>query len=328
MTLQEQATSLSRNDITKLLFSQQERIDEVTAENTKLKQQLDWLKRQLFGPSSERRVLQDRSALQLALGEALAHAEAAPAPAITVPSHARRRPKDPADRASDSGGLRYDHSVPVEEIEVPNPEIASLDPDSYDVIGVKITERLAQRPGSYVVLRYKRPVVKRKDNGTFSCPPAPVSVFDKSIADVSFIAGLLIDKFRFALPLYRQHQRLAAAGVHISRSTLTLLMQRTALLLEPVYEDLVRSVLSSMLLLMDETPIKWHKRSQPKGSGKMKTGYFWPVYGEQDEIVFPFSKSRSHGVVDEVLGSFNGTLLTDGYEAYESFGCNSRIDLI
>lgn len=48
-----------------------------------------------------------------------------------------------------------------------------------------------------MVLRYLRKVYKRKSEGTFSCPPAPPAVLERSVADVSFLAGLLIDKFRF-----------------------------------------------------------------------------------------------------------------------------------
>ena len=38
-----------------------------------------------------------------------------------------------------------------------------LSPDQYTVIGEKVTYRLAQRPGSYMVLKYNRPVIKRLD---------------------------------------------------------------------------------------------------------------------------------------------------------------------
>ena len=34
---------------------------------------------------------------------------------------------------------------------------------------------------------------------------------------MSFIVGLLVDKFRYHLPLYRQHQRLLDAGFTLSR---------------------------------------------------------------------------------------------------------------
>ncbi|MDZ4315355.1 MAG: hypothetical protein U0989_11400, partial [Azonexus sp.] len=45
--------------------------------------------------------------------------------------------------------------------------------------------RLAQRPGSYVVLKYRRPVIKLKTTQTIVCPAAPVGVIEGSRADVS-----------------------------------------------------------------------------------------------------------------------------------------------
>ena len=58
------------------------------------------------------------------------------------------------------------------------------------------------------------------------------------------------------------------------------------------------SIVSSWVKAMDETPIKAGKSAH----GKIKTGYFWPVYGEADEVCFPFFPSRSHAHVQTVLG--------------------------
>ena len=102
-------------------------------------------------------------------------------------------------------------------------------------INEKISYRLAQRPGSYDNLKYVRPVIKRRDTQILSCPAAPVGVIDGSRADVSFIAGMMLDKFAFHLPLYRQHQRLVDAGINVSRAWLTQLMQASASLLEPIH---------------------------------------------------------------------------------------------
>jgi hypothetical protein len=196
MTLEEQAASLSRNEIARLLVSQQGSIDEVTAENAKLKQQLEWFKRQLFGSKSERRLLSP-DARQLGLGEPFATTSPGPVPTITVPSHSRRRSRPAWEKATDDTELRFDDSVPVKEIRIPNPEIEDLPPDSYSVVDTKKSYRLAQEPGAYVVLRYVRDVVKLKKEGTFSCPPAPPTVLEKCFADVSLLAGILIDKFRY-----------------------------------------------------------------------------------------------------------------------------------
>ncbi len=70
-----------------------------------------------------------------------------------------------------------------------------LSPDQYEVIGEKVTYRIAQRPGAYHVLKSRRPVFKIKSNAQILCLPAPAGGLEYSRADVSFAAGLLMDKF-------------------------------------------------------------------------------------------------------------------------------------
>ena len=307
MILEERAATLSAAEIVALL-----------EENAILKQQNEWFKRQLFGRKSERRLLPaDPQQLALA-GMGSTGDEAAdspPPPTETVKTYQRRLRGNREDGATEEQRLRFDPTVPVEVIRVPNPEVAGLAGADYDVISEKVTYRLAQRPGSYVVLKYVRTVIKRKDTGALICPPAPPAVLERGMADVSLLAGLLVDKLRYQLPLYRQHQRLADAGIHLSRATLTQWVHHTAALLEPIYHALLSSILQSKVLAMDETPIKAGHR----GKGKLHTGYFWPIYGDQDEIAFPFAASRAQAVVREALGSFCGVLLTDGYTVYERY---------
>jgi transposase len=306
MTVEEQAATLHPTEIAALLV-----------ENADLKRQVEWFKRQLFGRKSERR-LREPEPQQLSLSGMLPPSvpvdERPPPPTETVKAYQRRLRFAAAD-GPDESGLRFDASVPVQEIVLPNPDVAALAPDAYAVIGEKVTYRLAQRPGAYVLLKYIRPVIKRKETEELSCPPAPPAVFEKSMADVSLLAGLLIDKFRYHLPLYRQHQRLGHAGIRLSRGTLTQWVQRAAELLEPIYHALFSSILQSRVVAMDETPIKAGRH----GKGKLHTGYFWPIYGDQDEIAFPFAASRAQSVVREALGKFCGILLTDGYIVYDRF---------
>jgi transposase len=89
--------------------------------------------------------------------------------------------------------------VPVEVIELPNPDLAGLPAQDYEVIGEKVTYRLAQRPGAYVVPKYVRKVVKLKAAEALLCPAAPPAVLERSIADVSLLAGVLLDKFCYHL---------------------------------------------------------------------------------------------------------------------------------
>jgi transposase len=313
MTLEEQAATLRPPEIVALLVQQRA----LQEQNTALKRQVEWFQRQLFGRKSERR-LREPNPHQLSLSGMLTTpvpaADQPPPPRETVKAYQRRVRFTDADLPEERE-LRFDSSVPVQDILLTNPEVADLPPDAYDVIGEKVTYRLGQRPGAYVILKYIRPVIKRKDTEVLSCPPAPPAVFEKSFADVSLLAGLLIDKFTYHLPLYRQHQRLTQAGIRLSRGTLTQWVQRAAELVEPIYHALLSSILLSQVLAMDETPVKAGRH----GKGKLHTGYFWPIYGDQDEIAFPFAASRAQAVVREALGKFCGVLLTDGYLVYERF---------
>jgi transposase len=312
MTFESRAALMNREEIAALLAAHHE----LQRSHDELARQVEWFKRQLFGAKSERRMV-DAEGLQLTLG-GLVRAEAAAAPEIEITGHRRRMGS--TDRSTEEQVLRFDPSVPVEEILVSNPDLRDEDVPDYDLVSEKVTCRLAQRPGSYVVLRYVRKVYKRKSDGVFSCPPAPPAVLDRSCADVSFLAELLIDKFVYHLPLYRQHQRLIAAGVHLSRSTLTHLAHRTIELLEPVYTSQLHSILSSKVLAMDETPIKAGRRQRPPPArGQMKTAYFWPIYGDKNEIAFPFAITRGSAVVRQTLQEYVGVLLTDGYGVYDRY---------
>jgi transposase len=75
--------------------------------------------------------------------------------------------------------------------------------------------------------------------------------------------------------MYRQHQRLQDSGIRVSRPWLTQLIQQGIGLLEPVYAAQLDSIRSSRVKAMDDTPVKAGRT----GRGKMRTGYFWPVYG-------------------------------------------------
>lgn len=56
----------------------------------------------------------------------------------------------------------------------------------------------------------------------------------------------------------------------------------------------------------------------------MKQGWFWTLYGDQDEIVFTFSNSRSSQHARDVLANeFKGVLLSDGYSAYTSYAVST-----
>ena len=294
-------------------------IDEQAARIDNLAAQVKWFQKQLFGQKSERRVIEPPKE-QLFLGEQFVE-ETAEDETRTVKEHERKKRKT-RSVDGDEENLFFDPEVvPVEGIEVPNPEVEGLSEDEYEVIDRRESYRLGQNPGSYVILKYVREVVKLKgtpkDEPKIACPAVPDSVFEKSHADVSFLVGLLIDKFMYHLPLHRQHLRLQAAGIHVSRPWLTQLVHRCGNLLEPIFDALVESIRGARVKLIDETPVK----AGQKKKGKMREAYFWPVMAGCD-IAFLYFDSREHKHVFDALGAKSeddSVIVSDGYGAYKGY---------
>ena len=128
MTLEEQAATLRPPEIIALLVQQRE----LQAQNAALKRQVEWFQRQLFGRKSEKRLREpDPDQLTLAgmLTTPAAAADQPPPPTETVKAYQRRIRLTGPEEAEESE-LRFDDSVPVQEILLTNPELKDLPPDA------------------------------------------------------------------------------------------------------------------------------------------------------------------------------------------------------
>ena len=195
-------------------------LEQLQAEYDALKHELDWFKRQLFGQKSEKRLdLDDDAQLNLLAGLGVEK----PPSRDDVPTHTvsyERRAKV-RDAAVADSGLRFGPEVPVQTIGVTDPAIEAVPEAEREIIGEKVSYRLAQQPGSYVVLKYVRSVVKRRDTQAILTAVAPANVLERSAADVSFLAAMLVDKFCCKRPgngvIDGRGERLLGAGLRSGR---------------------------------------------------------------------------------------------------------------
>ena len=307
-----EADSRPNNDARRIAELEQT-VVQLQSSNAALEQQLDWFKRQLFGRKSERREIEPNAHQPILNGFEADKSKGEPRPESERISYTRNKRRG-TDCVNDSG-LRFDATVPVKTIRCAVPELEGEGADAYEVIGEERTYRLAQRRSSYVVLEYVRPVIKRREDHTVITIPAPPSVFPGSVADVSLVAGLIVEKLVYHQPLYRQHQRMGREGITLARATLTNLVHRAASLLAPIAKAQLESVLQSKVLAIDETPIKAGREKK----GKLRLAWYWPIYGEQDEVCFTYSRSRGRQHLIDTLGDYAGTLVSDGHSAYASY---------
>jgi len=221
----------------------------------------------------------------------------------------------------DENGLKFDNSLSVEEEVILPEEAKNLTEDQYEVIGKKTSYYLAKRQSLYVK-KIVRPEIKlkvedSKDETKILTAKLPdsVTIFDDSMFDVSFLASMIEEKYRYHMPLNRQFKKIEATGVRITRSVLTKAMLSLSELLKPIYKELKKEILKSHVIMMDETPIKAGCNEEKHS---MKMAYFWGIHGDNG-TAFTFSPTRSGENISKILGDFTGVILTDGYSPYATY---------
>ncbi len=142
----------------------------------------------------------------------------------------------------------------------------------------------------------------------------PAKVYDKTRFGPTFMAQVAVSKCADSLPLYRQAKAYRRAGVQVGDSTLGDLFHRTAELVQPLYDRLLRLVAEKEIVQADETT----ERVQAKG--KTRTAWLWSFIArdeaEKEMIAYVFSRSRSGETPVKVLADTIGKLLVDGYSGY------------
>lgn len=199
----------------------------------------------------------------------------------------------------------------------------NIDTHTMVKIGEDVSERLMLEPSKFWVDRIVRPLYKSKEentanntNTTIYQASKPAVILPGCIAGESLLSQIVVDKFLYHLPEYRQSKRFKALGVDISTSSMNRWIHDLADKLYPLYIALVKRVLSSDYIQVDETT---HKITDRPGSARK--AYIWAVRNARAPgMFFHYDKgSRSQEVILKLLKNYQGALQTDGYAAYSIY---------
>jgi transposase len=93
-------------------------------------------------------------------------------------------------------------------------------------IGEDRSEKLEFTPAVLKVLEYVRPKYacrqceQTEDKNRIVQKPAPQSIIPKSFATESLLANIILGKYQYAMPLYRQESLFTQSGIELSRTTM------------------------------------------------------------------------------------------------------------
>lgn len=295
--------------------------EDLIIQNAQLKDELDQLKRLIFGSKHER-FIPTVSPDQLALDIPIQQKEQSGPLLLQTIQYQRKKMSKPDTEKVQTGRMLLPASLPREQVIIEPKE----DVTGWIKIGEEKTEELERIPGKLFVRQYIRPKYIDPSSERIVIGELPVRPIDKGIAGPGLLAQIVIDKYVDHLPVYRQVQRFEREGMKLPISTLADWIGGTCTLLEPLYEVHRKQVLSNDYLQADETPIKVLDKAK---KGTTHRGYHWVYYAPLCRLVlFDYREGRGREGPKECLHDFSGYLQTDGYAVYEDFDKRSNITLL
>ena len=275
--------------------------------NEQLKLRLAKLLRERFGASSEK-LRSAMEQLELLLGDLEEQiAETQPAepepPATAAPAETTRR--KPARRP-------LPQSLPRDVVEHAAPCACPKCGGALRALGEDVTEVLDYVPGSFRVIRHVRPKLSCRSCESIAQAPVPSLPIERGLAAPGLLSHVLVAKYCDHLPLYRQAEIYARAGVELDRSTLADWVGQTARLVRPLVEAVGAHVMTAERVHADDTTVP----VLDPGRGKTKTGRLWcyvrddrPFAGEAaPAVLYCYSPDRKGEHPRTHLAPFHGIL--------------------
>jgi len=291
--------------------------DQALSQNDRLRHLLRQLQRAQFGRRSEKL---DPEQLHLALEDIeqiIAANEAADDKKDPVAARARAE-KRRANRGALPAHLPRVH-VTIEPDDANCPCCRA----PMHVIGEETSQRLDVVPAQFRVIVTHRPKYAcRACEEAVVVAPAPERLIKGGLPTEAMVAYVLVAKYAWHLPLYRQAQMLLAQGLDIKRAILAFWVGYAAAELKPLYLRLRELILASGKIAVDETvaPVL------DPGRGCTKKGYFWAIarddrpWGGPDPPAIAFRYAPGRGAVHalKLLEHYRGIVQCDGYAAYKN----------
>ncbi len=187
-------------------------------------------------------------------------------------------------------------------------------------LGEDVSEMLEYVPSHFRVIRHVRPKRACGRCDRIVPAPAPSRPIARGLAGPGLLAHVLVSKFGDHLPLYRQSEIYARAGVDLARSTLAGWVGEAAALLRPLVDAVRRHLLSGDKVHADDTPVP----VLSPGKGATKQGRLWAYVRDgrpcadpaPPAVWFAYSPDRKGQHPQQHLHGFRGALHADGYAGF------------
>jgi transposase len=241
-------------------------------------------------------------------------------PAGNRPSNARPTPKGRRNLA--------EADLPEKRIEILDPALEG----TAERIGWEESSQLGfQRPGPVRVVtaraKYKTKATET-DSVKIVTAPLPKLLLSRSILAPSLLAHIVVAKFRFGMPFFRQEQSLAADGIEVARGTMARCIEDAGATLGAVVmacaEDARRT---AFCLSTDATGISIRPEPLPdKSRQACKKGHFFVVLADKKHVFFEYQPKHTGAAVCDMFRGFSGYIQADAHAVYGALFRGEAVD--
>lgn len=220
----------------------------------------------------------------------------------------RHKPKKRAKK-TDTSLLRREvvtHELPEDERICPDTGVPLVP------IGVEITEELDYVAAELRVLEHHQivygpaPEVAQERQIATTKAPLPPQPLEGCKVSANLLSHLLVEKYVFHLPLYRQEEAFQLAGLFIPRSTMCDWVLKAAFELAPIARAVEQLIRAGPVMQLDDTPIKCQGG---KGQGNFQA-YLWSFVNPRvPGVAFRFTEGRSAGDLAPLLRGVGASIL-------------------
>lgn len=308
-----------------------------------------------FAAKSER-YLADPDQLRMDFGDTDESADAAEGleealeEADLIPAHRRRKPRKKRDESLPAHLPRTEIIVEIPEADKTcdtHGEKVLLPESTWDV-----REKLIYIPGKFEVevRKYPKWVCQNEPACGVASAERPTGIVEGDRYDTSVATQILVHKYAYHNPLYRQQDMFAGTGWVPSRSTLLNILTQCYFIVEPLLAYLKQQLRSDSIIACDDTGVTLLypkmlpefdrsdpkqqriaevfddalKKNQPSINAKM-----WAYRGVSVKLnVFDFTVSRHRDGPELFFEKYSGTILGDCWHGFGSIAADSNGSIV
>jgi transposase len=206
-----------------------------------------------------------------------------------------------------------------ERVEITDPDLEG----NAERIGFEESYRLGYRRGGPVRIVVARATYKLSEDGggpTLITTPKPKELFRRGLLAPSFVAHILVAKYRFGLPFTRLSKMLASEGIALDDGTMCRYAEDAGASIGAIVEACAAEARkSAFCLATDATGVAI--RPEPLATGgrqPCKKGHFFVVLADRDHVFFEYTEKHNSKAVCDIFRGFGGYVLADAHCVYDA----------